>query len=63
MQERPDNVKEEDLTPNQLIEDRAAKTAESMGLKLVAAQSNVEGPSHPSNFNYIYHANSLRLSN
>ncbi|KAH8827592.1 3-dehydroquinate dehydratase [Flagelloscypha sp. PMI_526] len=42
MSERPDNVKEEDLTPNQLIEDRAAKTAESMGLKLVAAQSNVE---------------------
>ncbi|KAH8828732.1 3-dehydroquinate dehydratase [Flagelloscypha sp. PMI_526] len=41
--ERPDNTKEEDLTPNQFVEDRAAKTAELMGLKFVAAHSNVEG--------------------
>ena len=43
MRERADDATEESLTAIQTIEERLAKVAESKGLKLYAAQSNVEG--------------------
>ncbi|KAK9893913.1 type II 3-dehydroquinate dehydratase [Cystobasidium minutum MCA 4210] len=43
MRERADGASEDSLTALQTIEERLAKVAESQGLKLYAAQSNVEG--------------------
>lgn len=43
MQEQDANSSRSDLTSVQLIEENCARKAESLGLKLVAAQSNVEG--------------------
>jgi 3-dehydroquinate dehydratase len=43
MRERADGATEESLTALQTIEERLAKSAEAQGLKLYAAQSNVEG--------------------
>lgn len=43
MRERPDGATEESLTALQALEERLAKVAEAKGLKLYAAQSNVEG--------------------
>ncbi|KAH7100109.1 Dehydroquinase [Auriculariales sp. MPI-PUGE-AT-0066] len=42
-QEIPEGTKDADLTPVQAIEHDTAEFAELLGLKLVAAQSNVEG--------------------
>lgn len=43
MRERADGASEDSLTALQTIEERLAKVAEAKGLKLYAAQSNVEG--------------------
>jgi 3-dehydroquinate dehydratase len=43
MNERKEGASSESLTPIQKIEENVAKLAESKGLKLVVAQSNVEG--------------------
>lgn len=43
MRERPDGATESQLTPLQTLEERLAEAAEAKGLKLYAAQSNVEG--------------------
>lgn len=42
-QEIPEGTNDADLTPVQAIERDTAVFAESLGLKLVAAQSNIEG--------------------
>lgn len=43
MRERAEGATEDSLTAIQTIEERCAKVADGMGLKLYAAQSNVEG--------------------
>lgn len=43
MRERAEGATEESLSALQTIEERLAKVAEKQGLKLYAAQSNVEG--------------------
>lgn len=43
MNERKEGASPESLTPIQKLEENVAKLAESKGLKLVVAQSNVEG--------------------